>query len=209
MLSLVAESISETLVPVDKTMKSMESSNKSILNHNSYMNNLPLGETETFDENGNTCCSSKSRNNTSCSSVEEVNKRFQDLKINSLTNRSNRNKRESEQLAGTINKVITGLNTVLVQPVSPDNLLYFGTPLFLNSANLHKFKETGYLLLGYIEDIFGSIGEPMYSVNIVNKLTNQFNVGTDVYYFPDEFNTQLMYVEQTARNTFNVINYKL
>ncbi|XP_031830575.1 uncharacterized protein LOC116426154 [Nomia melanderi] len=118
-------------------------------------------------------------------SMDQMNKDFKDLKLQAY-NESNEN--EGEYLAGNINNVIETLNVVLVKPFSLDTLLYFETPLFLKCTSVQN-SETKYVFLGYIDDIFGSVGEPMYSVTLKCNLRDMLNINTEVYYFPNDPNT--------------------
>ncbi|CAL7943633.1 unnamed protein product [Xylocopa violacea] len=129
-----------------------------------------------------------------CTSLDQMSKYFEQLNIQSYLKH---NEEKNEYLAGIINNIIDTLCIVVVKPHSPDILLYIGTPLFLINTNSQHSKSK-YKLLGYIDDIFGPIGEPMYSVTINCNLTDVLNISKDVYYLPNHPNTLHMYVEHTT-----------
>ena len=130
--------------------------------------------------------------------VDQMDECFKELRIQT----------EREHLAGNISSIIETLNVVLVKPFSSDILLYFGTPLFLNCTN-DRSSVAKYTLLGYIDDIFGSIGEPMYSITIKCNPKEVLNLNAQVYYFPNDPDTLHMYVEHTVDNTFNNRKYSV
>ena len=130
--------------------------------------------------------------------VDQMDECFKELRIQS----------EREHLAGNISSIIETLNVVLVKPFSSDILLYFGTPLFLNCTN-DRSSVGKYTLLGYIDDIFGSIGEPMYSITVKCKPKEVLNLNARVYYFPNDPDTLHMYVEHTVDDTFNNRKYSV
>lgn len=134
-----------------------------------------------------------------------INECFEGLKIQSYIES---NERKSELLVGTINNIITSLCIVIVKPFSADILLYIGTPLFL----LHKDLRTGkskYALLGYIDDIFGSVGEPMYSVAMKCNPTDISNINAQVYYFPNHPNTLHMNIQHIVDTKSKEGKYKI
>ncbi|CAD1476606.1 unnamed protein product, partial [Heterotrigona itama] len=130
------------------------------------------------------CLNGKSKGENTCASVSYISTMFGDmlsLKDKSkLPNQMNKyferlsiesclehNQENNKHLAGEIKNIIKTLYIPLavVKPCSLNTLLYIGTPLFLNCTNFYD-NESRYTLLGYIDDIFGSVGEPMYSVSI-------------------------------------------
>lgn len=130
--------------------------------------------------------------------VDQMDECFKELRIHT----------ERERLAGNISSIIETLNVVLVKPFSSDILLYFGTPLFVNCAN-DRSSVGKYTLLGYIDDIFGSIGEPMYSITMKCKPKEVLNLNAEVYYFLNDPDTSHMYVEHTVDDTFNNRRYSV
>ncbi|XP_053980258.1 uncharacterized protein LOC128877186 [Hylaeus volcanicus] len=131
-------------------------------------------------------CISPSKNRNNFTSINQVTKLFTKLQIQSNIKY---NEEKDEHLAGNIINIIQTLNIVLVKPISPDYLLYFGTPLFLNCTN-PEICGTKYKLLGYIDDIFGSIGDPMYSITMMCNPKDIMNINTRVYYFPNNPSTE-------------------
>ncbi|XP_015431253.1 PREDICTED: uncharacterized protein LOC107187625 [Dufourea novaeangliae] len=144
-------------------------------------------------------CSSKS------AQMDQMNKWFQNLRIQE---HRDYNGEQDEYLAGYINSVIETINTVLVKPFSSDVLLYFGTPLFLNCMNF-KNSKTRCVFLGYIDDIFGSVGEPMYSITVKCDPRNVLNINAKVYYLPNNPRTLHMYVEHTVDEVSNKEKYSI
>lgn len=125
-----------------------------------------------------------------------MNKCFEKLSIESCLKY---NEEKNKHLAGEIKKIIETLCVPLaiVKPSSLNTLLDIGTPLFLNCTSLHD-NESRYIPLGYIDDIFGSVEEPMYSVSIkLNSMIDILNINAKVYYFPNHPNTSCMYIEHT------------
>ncbi|XP_076625307.1 uncharacterized protein LOC143343867 [Colletes latitarsis] len=145
-----------------------------------YQNNSKPSTSTTSDY----ILPSKSGNN--FTQMNQISKLFKEIKIQ---NNIEYNEEKDEQFAGQIDNIIQELNVVLVKPFSSDSLLYFGTQLFLKYG-------TKYTLLGYIDDIFGSIGKPMYSVTIECNPEDISIVNTQVYYFPNNPSTSYMYVKQ-------------
>lgn len=95
------------------------------------------------------------------------------------------NVKKNKHLAGEIKNIINMLYILLavVKPCSLNTFLYIGIPLFLKYTNYHN-NELRYTLLGYIDDIFGSVGKPMYSVSVnLNPRINILNINAKVYYF--------------------------
>lgn len=140
-----------------------------------------------------------------CPAMDRVNKYLNNLKIQENVES---NGKQDGHLVGNIDNVIETLNVVLVKPISSDSLLYFGTPLFINCMNLPK-SDRKYILLGYIDDIFGSIEEPMYSVTTKSDLYDTLDVNTEVYYFPNSPSTLHMYVEHTIDESSNKKKYRV
>lgn len=118
------------------------------------------------------------------------------------------NEKQENYVAGKINNVIKTLNIAVVKPYSSKYLLYFGSPLFLSCLNYSDCKSD-YMLLGYIDDIFGSIAEPMYSVTVKCDLTKILDVEAPVYYFPNNPSTAHMYVEYMLDKTINKEKYNI
>ncbi|XP_026672260.1 uncharacterized protein LOC113464760 [Ceratina calcarata] len=122
--------------------------------------------------------------------MDQVNRCFEELKIEC-------HEAKGEHLVGKIISIIGMLNTVIVKPHSPNILLDFGTPLFIVNTDFNNVKVK-YKLLGHIDDIFGPIGEPMYSVTLRYNLKSVLNLNT--YYFPDNPNTGHICVEHIINN---------
>lgn len=139
-----------------------------------------------------------------CILFYRINKIFKELRIQTNLEYN----KEDTQLAGKINSIIETLNTVLVQPIAPDILLYFGTPLFLNQS-MSQNCRTKYILLGYIDDIFGSIGEPIYSITMKSNPKDILNINAHVYYFPNNPSTVQVYVEHTIDKISNKEKYSI
>ncbi|XP_033340969.2 uncharacterized protein LOC117228963 [Megalopta genalis] len=152
----------------------------------------------------NTICSSKSEEH-SCETMEWMNKYLKDLKIQENVGSKGK---QGECLAGNITNIIKKLNVVLVKPYSSDILLYIGTPLFLNCSDSQNC-ETKYIFLGGIDDIFGSIEEPMYAINIKCDLYNNLNINAELYYFPDNPNTYSLHIEYTIDKSSDKKKYRL
>ncbi|XP_076661494.1 uncharacterized protein LOC143365312 [Halictus rubicundus] len=140
-----------------------------------------------------------------CPTVDWVNKYLNNLKIQENVEC---NGKQDDYLAGNINSVIEALNVILVKPLSSDNLLYLGTPLFLSCKNFPNC-DTKYEFLGYIDDIFGSIEEPMYSITMQCDLHDTLYINTKVYYFPNNPSTLHMYVEHTIDKISNKRKYRI
>nr|XP_033334757.1 uncharacterized protein LOC117225358 [Megalopta genalis]XP_033334758.1 uncharacterized protein LOC117225358 [Megalopta genalis] len=113
-----------------------------------------------------------------------------------------------ERLGGHVTDIIQKLNVVIVKVLSPSNLLFFGSPLFLHCSEV-KNCNTEFMFLGYIDDIFGSIGEPMYSVQIKCDVNNISNNNAEAYYFPDNPNTFALTVERIRNKLKNKTKYRL
>ncbi|XP_078046392.1 uncharacterized protein LOC144474894 isoform X2 [Augochlora pura] len=113
-----------------------------------------------------------------------------------------------ERLGGHVTDIIESLNVVIVKVFSPHNLLFFGSPLFLHCSEVLNCK-TEYMFLGYIDDIFGTIGEPMYSVQIKCNVKNILKNNAEAYYFPENPNTFAVTVERTRNKALNKIKYRL
>lgn len=134
-----------------------------------------------------------------------INEIFKKLKVR---NKLERNEETEQHVAGNINNIIETLNIVLVKPFSSDSLLYLGTPLFLNCVTIQN-SGTKYTFLGYIDDIFGSVAEPMYSVTMNINPKTILNINSEVYYFPNNPNTLHMYIEHTVNNASNKGTYRI
>ncbi|XP_076753352.1 uncharacterized protein LOC143424878 [Xylocopa sonorina] len=147
----------------------------------------------------------QSEDKNECTSLDLMSKYFDQLNIQSY---SKHNEEKNEHLAGIISNIIDTLRIVLVKPHSPDILLYIGTPLFLISTK-SEHNKSKYKLLGYIDDIFGSIGEPMYSVTMNCNLTDALDISEHVYYFPNHPSTLHMYVEHTTSKTSDIRKYNI
>lgn len=99
----------------------------------------------------------------------------------------------------------------MVQPSTTESLLYLGTPLFLKD----KLGESGvnkavkFIFLGIIEDIFGTIGEPLYKVQLSNLEIDQFDQATTVYYFDNNSNTRYMDIEQTVASDLITVKHTI
>ena len=137
--------------------------------------------------------------------MDQINKCLEELRIQSS---GQHNEKQENYVAGKINNVIKTLDIVVVKPYSSKYLLYFGSPLFLSSLNYSDCKSD-YALLGYIDDIFGSIGEPMYSVSVKCDLTKILDVEAPVYYFLNNPSTAHMYVEYVLDETINKEKYNI
>lgn len=118
-----------------------------------------------------------------------------------------KSKEEQEKfIAGKIDNVIGTLNLVLIKPHSSNILLCLGTPLFLNFTNNSNIKSEC-ILLGYIDDIFGPIKEPMYSVPIKCNPAHILNVNALVYYFPNNIDTKHIHIQCSKDETINKEKY--
>lgn len=73
-----------------------------------------------------------------------------------------------------IYNVIKTFNIVIIKPCFLDIQLYIKTSLFLICSDFQN--KSKYILLGYINDIFGSIKEPMYFVTIKCNATDILNI---------------------------------
>ncbi|XP_046832764.1 uncharacterized protein LOC124430365 [Vespa crabro] len=142
------------------------------------------------------------------SSVSRINEYFTKLSINSnITKQKLEISGNDKYLAGTIRSIITSMGLVLIQP-SMSNLLYLDTPLFVYNPNSQNQSFTNYVYLGKIDDIFGSVKEPMYSVSSLLEEISILNVGDQVYFLLNDPNTKFMSVEHKLNNTFNIIKHK-
>ncbi|XP_012149198.1 uncharacterized protein LOC105663626 [Megachile rotundata] len=135
--------------------------------------------------------------------MDRINKCMEELQIQPP---EKSNKEHEKFIAGKIDNVIGTLNLVLIKPRSSNTLLCLGAPLFLNFTSNSNIKSE-YILLGYIDDIFGPIKEPMYSVTIKCDPIHILNVNTLVYYFPNDENTKHICVQYSKDETINKEKY--
>ncbi|XP_078038900.1 uncharacterized protein LOC144471070 [Augochlora pura] len=153
-----------------------------------------------------TICSSESKTEEhACETMDWMNKNLNNLKIQDNVGS---NGIQSIFLAGNITDIFKNLNVVLVKPHSRDALLYVGTPLFLNCSHLKNY-ETEYIFVGCIDDIFGSIQEPMYSVRIKFNLFNILNINAELYYCSDNPKTYALLIEHTIDKFSDKKKYRL
>lgn len=139
------------------------------------------------------------------SSVDRINKSFKDLNIDcSTTKMESDGLKDDKYLAGSIQRIISTMGLVLIQPLLP-NLLYLDSPLFLCDSNSQDKKHENYIYLGKIDDIFGSISEPMYTVYPTLETMNILNIGDEVYFLPNNPDTKFMSLKCTSNNTFSII----
>ncbi|KAG7199585.1 hypothetical protein KM043_014191 [Ampulex compressa] len=103
--------------------------------------------------------------------IDRTCEHFQNLNICASKTESVVNDRKIVYPAGKIDKIITSLSRLIIQPLSTDKLLCLGSPLFLERFDTQG-SETRNYLLGHIDDIFGSIHNPLYSVDIEHKATD-------------------------------------
>ncbi|KAK2576138.1 hypothetical protein KPH14_007467 [Odynerus spinipes] len=104
------------------------------------------------------------------SSLNRITKSFTKLHINYGTTKLESDVIEDEKChAGNIQNIIATMGLILIQPLLP-NLLY----------------------LGKIDDIFGSVNEPMYIVYPTLEKINILNIGDRVYFHPNNPNTQFI-----------------
>lgn len=99
------------------------------------------------------------------------------------------------------------MGLVLIQP-SKSNLLYLDTPLFVSNPHSQNERSTNYLYLGKIDDIFGCVSEPMYTVRSSLEEISILDVGDHVYFLLNHPNTEFMFVEHKLNNTFDIIKHK-
>lgn len=99
------------------------------------------------------------------------------------------------------------MDLVLIKP-SMSNLLYLDTPLFISNPNSQNQNSTNYIYLGKIDDIFGSVNEPIYTVRYLLEEINILNVGDQVYFLLNDPNTEFMSIEHKLNGTFNIIKHK-
>lgn len=139
------------------------------------------------------------------SPVDRINKSFKDLSIDcSTTKMEPSGIKDNKCLAGNIQRIISTMGLVLIQPLLP-NLLYLDSPLFLCNSNSQDKKHENYIYLGKIDDIFGSVNEPMYTVYPTLETMNILNIGDEVYFLPNNPDTQFMSLKCTSNNTFSII----
>ncbi|CAK9801512.1 hypothetical protein ANTQUA_LOCUS2866 [Anthophora quadrimaculata] len=166
--------------------------------------NTSLQNSESDDRNKNIFeISPKGENK--IKTVDQLNKYFERLKIQSYVDHD---EEKSKCFAGKINNIINILNIAIVKPCFSDILLYVGTPLFVICTNIEN-NRSKYTFLGYIDDIFGSIGEPMYSIAMKCSPTHALNIDEQVYYFPNLPNTLHMYLEHTTDKLCNNKRYNI
>ncbi|XP_076246830.1 uncharacterized protein LOC143186886 isoform X1 [Calliopsis andreniformis] len=180
----------------------MEAKCESIMEKNSVEKIIPvtLIKDEDYGRNENIL---SPRNGNNFTHINQLNDFFKKLDLQPSTNEE-----KKQQLVGNINNIIEALNVVLIKPFSSKTLLYLGTPLFLNGTDIQN-SGTKFTLLGYIDDIFGSIAEPMYSVTINCNLKHMLNTDTQVYYFPNNPDTLYMYIEHKVNNVTNNGKYNI
>lgn len=166
-------------------------------------------------ENGN-CGSYKTLNSIMCNinqdvksepfNVDGVNTSFKNLKITPFVEGSEKTG-DTMQLAGTIINTIPWMNTVLIKPLSSTDLLYLGTPLYLDNKAAQTCTCKNLHPLGYIDDIFGSIKDPMYCMELCPGSGNLLKAGEQIYYSQNNPDTKFMYVEHTKEH--NTVKHRI
>nr|XP_050862958.1 uncharacterized protein LOC127069689 [Vespula vulgaris] len=142
------------------------------------------------------------------SSIDRINQYFTNLNINSnITKKKLEINGNDKYLAGTIQSIITSMNLILIQP-SMSNLLYLDTPLFVSYPSSENQNSTNYIYLGKIDDIFGSVNEPIYTVRSLLEEINILKVGDQVYFLLNDPNTEFMSIERKLNGTFDIIKHK-
>ena len=137
-----------------------------------------------------------------------MNKYFERLSIEPcLEHNEEKNKHLAREIKNIINTLYVPL--AVVKPCSLNTLLYIGIPLFLKCTNFYN-NESRYTLLGYINDTFESVAEPMYSVSVkLNSTIDILNINEKVYYFRNYPNTSRMYIEHTIDKMSNKRRYNI
>ncbi|XP_015603951.1 uncharacterized protein LOC107271900 isoform X2 [Cephus cinctus] len=163
-----------------------------------------------------------------CNDIESnISHCFEKLQINTLWSKAaRRNKRKKNQLiplieklsihpgcskqndmkkcAGEITSILNTLGVVIIQP-QLTIILNISTPLYLCNPDSQDLDNINYIFLGSIDDVFGHILEPRYSVYYSRESTSFLRIGASVYYNSNDPKSQLCCVENVISQRFDVL----
>ncbi|XP_015126746.1 uncharacterized protein LOC107048193 [Diachasma alloeum] len=109
---------------------------------------------------------------------------------------------------GKVENVIATMGLALIESTSSTVLLDIDTPVFIILPSTPLDEENPeYELLGEIDDIFGSIGRPMYSVRLTHEILGRSSLMIDsfVYLLSSHPNTNVLRVESVGDKKYSVV----
>lgn len=109
-------------------------------------------------------------------------------------------------LAGYIKAVIPPTGTVVVQLASGSRILDVGTAIFLRNDISQGGSCKKYHEIGFVSDIFGSVLEPMYSLQMKQTVTGEsLKMDAEVFYLHEHPSTRYISVVRDAENRYTVM----
>ncbi|XP_003426971.1 uncharacterized protein LOC100680265 [Nasonia vitripennis] len=108
-------------------------------------------------------------------------------------------------LAGYVKAVILPSGTAVVQLASGSRILDVGTAIFLRNHNKEgSYKK--YDEIGVVSDIFGSVLEPMYSLQLKERVIGEsLKMDAEVFYSHEHPSTKYISVVLDAANRYTVV----
>lgn len=108
------------------------------------------------------------------------------------------------------------MKMIVVQVATGSKILDVGTTIFTTIERLfddedEENKENvnvgskNYLVVGRVDDIVGSVGEPMYSLEMQSIDPVELVIDSKVYYFDDHPDTKYVIVKRDKNNRYTVV----
>lgn len=110
---------------------------------------------------------------------------------------------ETEYLAGYIKAIIPPSKTLVIQHATGSKILNVGTAIFTR-----KFddKMNSYEEIGLVADIFGSVNEPMYALQLKREVASEFlRLDSEVFYLQAHPTTRFISVECDENDKYTVM----
>lgn len=116
---------------------------------------------------------------------------------------------DPERLAGYIRAVMPPSDAVIIQRAPGSPILDVDTAIFVQCNDDADDKQAGckqYRKIGLISDIFGSVLEPMYSLQLTQGVTcESLRTDAEVFYLHEHSSTRYIKVLRDDQNRYSVI----
>ncbi|XP_063983188.1 uncharacterized protein LOC135165641 [Diachasmimorpha longicaudata] len=112
---------------------------------------------------------------------------------------------------GKVENVIGAMGLALIQSTDSTVLLDIDTPVFIVLPSVFLNEEGPiYELLGEIDDIFGSIGKPMYAVRLTQEIRGKSSliINSFVYLLSSHPKTNVLHIENVGDKKYSLIAQK-
>ncbi|XP_011311534.1 uncharacterized protein [Fopius arisanus] len=108
---------------------------------------------------------------------------------------------------GKVENIIESMHLALVQATSNAVFLDIDTPVFVVlPSSLEDDSNPEYVLLGEVDDVFGPVGSPTYSVKLMGSIDKSNLIDSFVYLLSNHPNTNLLRVESTRDKKYNIVS---